>query len=390
MSKFLPILLFSLIGLVSNGQILSKFTWDAEPVTLPVIGPNAISVSPTAFAGVGGVLVSNGLNAGTPTNDVNLTLPNLPDFNVAGLDFQTDYQMDEPNGFFLWRTGFSFGINDQELSVSFTLSDGLGGSTTINSGDIYNVPDDDVFRTYRFFYLSTSGQAMVLVNSTIVYSYNGVPNRNMVWTNDSFIIAYEMDGNADNKVFMDNVILGGVFNSPLPVTLMGFQAEHSEEGQVLLTWKTATETNNDRFEIERSFDGINWPKLSSVSGAGNSFEPISYAFRDSNPISGTAYYRLVQVDFDGYSTISPIASVNYVVPTVEAKLFPNPCINLLNIQTSKEQSEPPSLFNIQGVLLEAEASYNQQSKSYVLQIDHLPPGSYFVKSGDKYLSFKKK
>jgi hypothetical protein len=68
-------------------------------------------------------------------------------------------------------------------------------------------------------------------------------------------------------------------------------------------WTTATEINNDCFDVERSEDGINFEKTGTVKGAGNSTERNNYAWIDFNPLNGVSYYRLVQKDFDGKESI---------------------------------------------------------------------------------------
>src|SRR5690348_13807437 len=70
-------------------------------------------------------------------------------------------------------------------------------------------------------------------------------------------------------------------------------------GEALVKWTTAAETNNDFFTIERTTDGINFDKVGTVKGAGNSVFNINYEFTDPTPLSGTSYYRLTQTSFDG-------------------------------------------------------------------------------------------
>lgn len=97
--------------------------------------------------------------------------------------------------------------------------------------------------------------------------------------------------------------------SILPIELLSFDG--SNEGNVnILNWKCATETNNDRFEIERSTDGLSWIKIGTVDGAGTSSTLTEYSFRDSGYTKGYNYYRLKQVDFNGAYDYSGIIAVN--------------------------------------------------------------------------------
>jgi len=76
---------------------------------------------------------------------------------------------------------------------------------------------------------------------------------------------------------------------PLPITLLYFTAR-AEGKRSLLNWETATEINNDRFEIERSPDGISFTKIGQVPGAGNSNVHISYQWYDNLPLKRCPNY----------------------------------------------------------------------------------------------------
>lgn len=94
-----------------------------------------------------------------------------------------------------------------------------------------------------------------------------------------------------NVPFCDQVIL--------PVKMLFFTAS-TENGDVTLSWATATETNFDKFIIEKTFDAQTFFEIGSLAGAGTSVTRRNYTFKDPNPTIGKAYYRLKTVDFDGY------------------------------------------------------------------------------------------
>ena len=97
---------------------------------------------------------------------------------------------------------------------------------------------------------------------------------------------------------------------PLPITLLEFTARAYSK-QSMLNWITATEINNNRFEIERSSDAITFTRIGQVPGAVNSNIHLSYQFIDNNPFMGNNYYRLKQVDIDGKFSYSPTRLVNF-------------------------------------------------------------------------------
>jgi hypothetical protein len=73
-----------------------------------------------------------------------------------------------------------------------------------------------------------------------------------------------------------------------------------------ITWSTASETNNNYFTIEKSYDGRNWFELTQVSSVGNSTRLANYQYEDKTFMDEINYYRLSQTDYNGKSmTYSP-------------------------------------------------------------------------------------
>lgn len=99
--------------------------------------------------------------------------------------------------------------------------------------------------------------------------------------------------------------------NPLPVELKWFNASITPSGTGLLAWRTESELNNDRFEIERSENGRDFTTIGRVAGAGTSNQIHDYQFEDTNPILSLVYYRLKQVDFDGSVEYSSLVSLDY-------------------------------------------------------------------------------
>ena len=117
----------------------------------------------------------------------------------------------------------------------------------------------------------------------------------------------------------------------LPVELISFAAKPSS-GNVMLDWATASEINNDYFEVERSTDGRSFNYLGKKNGAGTTTLAHHYQYLDKNPINGVNYYRLKQVDFDGTTAYSEIVSVE--MKSEKLELFPNPVVGTLYLRMS--------------------------------------------------------
>lgn len=120
--------------------------------------------------------------------------------------------------------------------------------------------------------------------------------------------------------------------TPLPITLTQFTATPKSQN-VVLSWITSTEINNDHFVVERSADGKNFLAIATVKGAGNSNSVISYQTIDQKPLNGKNYYRLRQVDIDGRSTLSSVVMVNFTGDNF-IKVYPNPVTTYVKIEGS--------------------------------------------------------
>jgi ligand-binding sensor domain-containing protein len=115
----------------------------------------------------------------------------------------------------------------------------------------------------------------------------------------------------------------------IPVDLTTFTSSVSEN-DVTLNWQTATETNNQGFQIERRETkderSEEWENIGFVNGKGTTTEPQSYSFADKNLEAGKYQYRLKQIDFDGTFEYSDIIDVEINSPTKFSleQNYPNP------------------------------------------------------------------
>lgn len=121
--------------------------------------------------------------------------------------------------------------------------------------------------------------------------------------------------------------LGSIEIAALPITLVDFSVNKTDDNHALVEWTTAQEINNSFFTIERSTDAINFEAVAQLDGGGNSSEFITYRYTDRKPITGASYYRLRQTDHNGESKPSEVARVFIEVSSFETvvyKAFPNP------------------------------------------------------------------
>ncbi len=175
--------------------------------------------------------------------------------------------------------------------------------------------------------------------------------------------------------------------NPLPVELSSFEAEYINN-EVVLTWETATETNNFGFEIERKDQKLDWEKIGFVKGSGNSNSPKYYQFNDNDfPFGEDLQYRLKQIDNDGNYKYSKVVEVK--LSSISFSLeqnYPNP----FNPSTKIKYTIPESEYNVLVILKvydvlgnEIENLVNEKqnpgSKQVIFNGSSLPSGVYFYR-----------
>jgi hypothetical protein len=149
----------------------------------------------------------------------------------------------------------------------------------------------------------------------------------------------------------------GDSKSALPVELTSFDVT-KEQNIVRLEWNTASEINNDHFEVERSIDAVNWDKLSIVTGSGTTLTPQQYSYIDHDEDimnAKTVCYRLKQVDFNGKFEFSPVKKISLGHMTAnsnenELKVWYNPSQGRVfaNVSNTVGSAMQASLINIIG------------------------------------------
>ncbi len=174
-------------------------------------------------------------------------------------------------------------------------------------------------------------------------------------------------------------------SNPLPVKLVQFNATLQGVDGVL-TWSTATEKNNDRFEIERSADGKVFETIGTVSGKGNSNSIIRYAFTDkavAQKMQGDVYYRLKQVDMNGQFAYSQLSVIHILKPgqVTVTGVSPNPFSTSVSIQYTAPVSAPVvfRLLDMQGrEISRSEGVAMKGSNSMMLATEHIAKGMYLL------------
>lgn len=177
-------------------------------------------------------------------------------------------------------------------------------------------------------------------------------------------------------------------NNPLPVDFISFKANLVDK-DVLLTWATASETNNKGFDVERSEDGTNFKWIGFVKGANNSASVQTYNMKNTNAFElvqgNTLFYRLKQIDNDGAFTYSTVEMVNLEGNNIQdISLFPNPFTNNYLVSVIAAQNETISVetIDLQGKIVASKISTMNVDGLNTIEIDNLnqlQAGVYFAR-----------
>ena len=311
-------------------------------------------------------------NGGTALPVTSSDADGLPDYR--DLDSEDDGTPDWDEGFDNDEDGDSSSDYATLRSTYETNNAGFPGVYTTTDSDVNTVPDylddDDMDGRPNFlspgnaFYVDTDGDGVV----------------------DFF--DPDQGGNSygapDNDADMTPNVQDGT-DTPLPLDFLSFTGEYEDES-VVLTWVTANEVDNDRMEVERSIDGVDFEVIGTVAPLNNVNQVNNYTFEDDAPQFGANYYRIRQVDFDGTSTTTNTIVVFAELTGFEFTLYPNPAKESFNIRTNfNTPMLDVEIISVSGRRMHSER-YDQDASSEAINIDisHYPAGVYYIalRTGD--------
>jgi len=181
----------------------------------------------------------------------------------------------------------------------------------------------------------------------------------------------------------------------VPVEFISFNAV-SSNGEVQLTWTTASETNNKGFQVERkdNFSG-KWNSEGFLDGGGTTTEKTGYSFTDKNPSAGMNYYRLKQMDLNGSFSYSAITEVSVTPVNFALKQnYPNPFnpVTTIEYYTALPGRVSLKVYDITGREAASLVGGNQEAGQHSVQFNAagLASGVYIYKLVTDNFSASKK
>ena len=235
----------------------------------------------------------------------------------------------------------SFGLGDVEINIMGGLS--LQPSTTIALSAASSI---ELFGSGSV--IGTNSTQKITMGA--VTKYNG----SLDFTKTGPSIANSGTGVSPN---------GFSASSLLPVKFSSFTVVKNA-GEVVLKWSTASEMQNDYFEVERSYNGNAWTPVSTIRGTGAAAANTEYSYTDNTASNALVYYRLKQVDADGtatYSTVKTIRGGNVAA----AKIYGSGNTITIELNTTVKNTIVVTVMNTNGQVMEQK----QFSAGYKISLD---------------------
>ena len=168
--------------------------------------------------------------------------------------------------------------------------------------------------------------------------------------------------------------------APLPIELIAFEVTNNNNETAWINWSTASELDNEYFQIDRNIDGANWEHVATIEGAGTVNHSINYSIIDNTPYSGISYYRLKQVDFNGDFEFSDIKVLKFSIAlTAELTVVPNPTHSLITITGEENELSGIELYNIYGKEMNP-GTIDKENGLRTMDLSRLASGVYYLQS----------
>jgi hypothetical protein len=416
MKKLFTIVLVALAFSSTNAQLLTEdFAFSGA-----VIGVNGwvATASPTAtpalstttgltYSGFDGSGVGNAVSLGASGEDLTKALPATVTtgklymtfmINVSATTATGDYITGFTSGGPTFFTNYNLRLYVKAVAGGFDFGVSRGSVTTAPAtaaaftGNVYSL-NQTYLVTCKYEWISP-GTADDVCS---IYVHPTTPNLvepavmsasspGSTGVTDGTISAIFMrQGTLANGVaaVVDGFRVANTWSMTIPVEMVSFVAKKTGNANKL-AWQTASELNNDYFDIQRSTDGATFQNIGQVKGVGNSAALNNYEFMDETPTVGTNYYRLQQVDVNGKTTTSKTVAVN-AGGKGSVKVFPTLATDKLNVLTTSDKEEGFDIVNLVGQVVAS----GRFTNSTDVNISQLAKGNYVLRIAGEAVKFSK-
>lgn len=291
----------------------------------------------------------------------------------------------------------SAGLADQGVNVTFI--DGvISGGTTVTASKFNTTPANATqglpggLSGVKNLYFTVTSSASNPGNYVIVLDFSTLGMTEVEWSNARVlkrsnassnwieitdkVVSRKTDGLTGKLVIMglssfSDYAVGN--QALLAVTLVDFHVQREGSG-VLLSWKTANETNTKDYVVQHSLDGKDWNDIGTVAASGNTTSSLSYRFDHQSPAAGVNYYRLKQRDLEGNFALLKVKTVNILNKSESLTVLGNPVVNGI-LEFRSENAGTIILKNQEGKTLITKQISAGKTK---IDVHHLLPGTYLL------------
>jgi len=370
-------------GASSTAKSITVMPFSGTPYAL-ANGGNFES-NPTHFAaetingtgwekGTSAISGKNGTNSGTNAWVTGLTASNYTNNSESYL-YTPLYNLAAPGTYnFSFFTKYSFESDWDGFRIEYSIDTGrtwtpVGTSVAANWYNSGNTSGTTIFPAGQAFF---SGTQSSFAQKTTDISFLAGNSR------VAFRFAFKADGGVTAAgAAIDDVQITGTTNTPLPLTLLNFTASKTDK-DASLQWTTANEKNVAYFELERSWNGLEFAfigRKEALNGSSNQYTAKDLLSKMVSRLSNITYYRLKMVDKDGSYRYSNIVSLKWS-ETVNSfvSLAPNPFSDYVQISTRSGIRQVQVLDANGKTLLLTNNVPNGR-----LKLSLLPAGMYFIR-----------
>ena len=167
--------------------------------------------------------------------------------------------------------------------------------------------------------------------------------------------------------------------APLPITILQFAAK-AFNGYNYLQWETASELNLSHYEIEFSYDAVNY----AIAGRINAFNLLTennYSFQHFVPQFERLFYRIKATGKDGHTTYSTVIELSKK-QFGSVKVYPAPVTGNQLKFVSEKPVEEIALFSADGKRV-FERSLSNSAGTITVSIPYLQKGIYILRLKNK-------
>ena len=372
-----------------NNKSLSGTNAVSGNLTINSTGTSALSVVAGATLTVGGSIIYNGTAAQKTFKDILalVSSPKLVFKNTVGVSLEAANSIADDATIDLSGGQLNTGSFAETLG---TLS--LSDNSTIALGTGVHALTFAASNSATW----TSAKTLTITGWTGTAGASGTAGQIFIGSSASGLTAQQISqitftGFANGATLLSTgelVPSAGV----LPVQLLSFTGKKANQA-VQLSWSTASEKNNLRFDILRSGSDKIFQKIGEVNGNGNSNATLYYNFSDRNPITGINYYQLNQVDYDGkaqvYDPIAITSAINPASLAVFAHSDQSELVVILNSDIAKQVEV--SVYDLSGrQVVKQKVALAIGSNQFSLAASTLTKGIHILKISSKEGTLVKK